>query len=227
MGQTYLTMKKLFLLLILSCVFNIGHTKNLTSKGQKEVEITAKSWLLSSQGQILQGKNTTEVRSIGSITKLVTAMVFLDEYESVTSKTDQDLLQRTLVSSDNRASKRLCDKVPDCILKMNMKARELGLNNTRFTEPSGLSVFNSSNAEELIKIVEAASQYPAIVRASKTRNGNTNPTVGKYNYVVSKTGYINLAGGCIVAKVDDRIVVILGSKNVHTRITELERLLRI
>jgi D-alanyl-D-alanine endopeptidase (penicillin-binding protein 7) len=189
--------------------------------------ITAKSWLVADHGHISQGKNTTEVRSIGSITKLVTAMVYLDEYGSLTSKTDQDLFQRMIVSSDNRASKRLCSKIPDCILKMNLKAKELELFNTKFTEPSGLSVFNSSNAEELVKIVEAASKYPEIVRASNTRQGNTNPTIGKYEYSVSKTGYIHLAGGCIVAKVKDRIVVILGSKNVRTRIPELEHLLSI
>lgn len=189
--------------------------------------ITAKSWLVAEHGHITQGKNTTEVRSIGSITKLVTAMVYLDEYESLTSKTDQDLFQRMIVSSDNRASKRLCSKIPDCILKMNFKAKELGLVNTKFTEPSGLSVFNSSNAEELVKIVEAASKYPEIVHASNTRQGNTNPTIGKYAYSVSKTGYIHVAGGCIVAKVKDRIVEILGSKNARTRIPELEHLLKI
>ena len=117
-----------------------------------------------------------------------------------------------IVHSDNRAAKTLCSKVPDCILLMNLKARELGLSHTRFTEPSGLSVFNSSNAEELVKIVETASTYTDIVSASRISKGNTNPTIKKYNYDVSKTGYIKLAGGCIAAKVNDKIIVILGSK---------------
>jgi D-alanyl-D-alanine carboxypeptidase len=65
------------------------------------------------------------------------------------------------------------------------------------------------------------------VKASQIRSHNTNPTIGKYHYIVSKTGYINKAGGCIVAKVDNKIVVILGSKNVKTRIPELEHLLRL
>lgn len=208
-------MKKLFLLLIV-----------LTTQCFAD-DITAKSWVVADHGHISQGKNTTEVRPIGSITKLVTAMVYLDEYGSLTSKTDQDLFQRMIVSSDNRASNRLCSKIPDCILKMNLKAKELGLSNTRFTEPSGLSVFNSSTAKELISIVEAASKYPEIVKASRIKNNNTNPTIGKYDYSVSKTGFINLAGGCIVAKVKDRIVVILGSKNARTRIPELEHLLKV
>jgi D-alanyl-D-alanine endopeptidase (penicillin-binding protein 7) len=203
----------------------------LTPKGQKDTEITAKSWIVSSEGQILHGKNTTEVRSIGSITKLVTVMVYLDAHKSVTSKTDQELIQRTLVSSDNRAAKRLCEAYPggkdDCIFMMNLKARELGLSHTKFIEPTGLSVFNISNAEELIKIVESASKYPEIVKASNTKMHNTNPLVGKHKFQVSKTGFINAAGGCIVAMQERKIVVILGSKNVRTRIPELEKLLKI
>ena len=213
-------MKKFLVALLLTVPF-------LSLAGQKPVEITAKSWIVSSQGQILRGKNTTEVRPIASITKLMTVMVYLDAYKSLNLKIDQNRVQRALVSSDNRASKRLCSKIPDCILKMNLKAKELGLVNTRFTEPSGLSVFNSSNAEELVRIVEEASKYPEIIQASQTTKRNTNPTIGKYDYTVSKTGFINLAGGCIVAKVGDRIVVILGSKNVRTRIPELEQLLAI
>ena len=56
--------------------------------------------------------------------------------------------------------------VPNCVTLMNLKARELGLTNTKFVEPSGLSVFNISNAEELVKIVEASSYYPEIVEAT-------------------------------------------------------------
>lgn len=193
--------------------------------------ITAKSWMVVDNGQVVAGKNTTEVRSIGSITKLVTVMVYLDAYKSLTLKIDQDLVQRALVSSDNRAAKRLCDAYPggkdDCIFMMNLKARELGLVNTKFIEPTGLSVFNISNAEELVKIVEESSKYPEIVKASNTQKRNTNPLVGKQKFQVSKTGFINASGGCIVAMQERKIVVILGSKNTHTRIPELDKLLRI
>lgn len=194
-------------------------------------EITAKSWLVVDNGQIINGKNSTEVRSIGSITKLMTVMVYLDAYKSLTLRIDQDLVQRALVSSDNRAAQRLCETYPggrgDCIFMMNLKAKELGLTHTKFIEPTGLSVFNISNAEELIKLVQAASNYPEIVKASNTKNRNTNPLVGKQKFQVSKTGFINAAGGCIVAMQERKIVVILGSKNTHTRIPELETLLKI
>ena len=214
-------MKKIFFILLflvlLDCMFNKSHAST----------ITAKSWIVAENGKILHGENTTEVRSIASITKLVTAMVYLD----AKIKVDRNLLQRALVSSDNRAAKKLCETYPgglrDCVEMMNYKTKELGLTKTKFVEPTGLSVFNTSNAEELIKIVEAASHYPEIVQASNTKKHNTNPTIGKYNYVVSKTGFINAAGGCIVAMVNNRIVVILGSKNTKTRIPELEKLIKV
>jgi D-alanyl-D-alanine endopeptidase (penicillin-binding protein 7) len=158
-------------------------------------------------------------------------MVHLDAYKSLTSKNDQTLVQRALVSSDNRAANQLCNDYPggrsDCIFMMNLKAKELGLTETKFVEPTGLSVFNISNAEELIKIVEAASKYPEIIHASQTIKRNTNPLVAKNRLTVSKTGFINAAGGCIVLMQDQRIVVILGSKNTRTRILEADALLKI
>jgi D-alanyl-D-alanine endopeptidase (penicillin-binding protein 7) len=122
---------------------------------------------------------------------------------------------------------------------LNTKANLLSLPNTRFIEPTGLSVFNVSTAEELIKIIITASYYPEIVQASKTSQvkiqirkkwlvfNNTNPIIGKrHDFIVSKTGYIRASGGCIVMMLDTdigrRIVVVLGSKNTHTRIPEAE-----
>ena len=203
----------------------------LTAFSSWSAPITAKSWLVADNGKIVDGINTKEVRPIASITKLVTVMVFLDANKSLTSKNDQELIQRAIVSSDNRASERLCNSYPggrgDCIFMMNLKAKELGLANTKFVEPTGLSVFNISNAEELIKIVQEASKYPEIVRASSTVKRNTNPLVAKKKLTVSKTGFINAAGGCIVLMQDQRVVVILGSKNTRTRIPEADALLKI
>jgi len=193
--------------------------------------ITAKSYLVIEDGKVITSQNTTEVRSIASITKLVTVMVYLDANKSMISKKDQELVQRAIVSSDNRATDKLCDKYPggrnDCVFMMNLKAKELGLSNTKFVEPTGLSVFNVSNAEELVKIVVEASKYPEIVQASHTRKRNTNPLIGKYDFDVSKTGFIRASGGCIVMMAGNKIVVLLGSKNTRTRIPEAESLLRL
>jgi D-alanyl-D-alanine endopeptidase (penicillin-binding protein 7) len=122
---------------------------------------------------------------------------------------------------------------------MNRKMYTLGLFNTKFIDPTGLSVFNVSTAEDLITIVLEAQKYPEIVAASKSSQikvkirkkwfifHNTNPIIGKrHEFIVSKTGYIQASGGCIVMMLDTdigrRIVVVLGSKNTHTRIPEAE-----
>lgn len=210
--------------------------------------ITAKSWLVADgSGQIIQGQNTKEVRSIASITKLMTAMVVLDAKldlnEQIGKFTRGQLIQLAIVKSDNKAAKELCETYPGgdrmCVSAMNRKAKSLQLSNTQFLDATGLSVFNLSTAEELIKIVSEASKYPEIVEASKMAEvkvrikrkwlvfKNTNPIIGKnHNVIVSKTGFINASGGCIVMLMDTdvgrRIVVVLGSRNTHTRIPEAE-----
>lgn len=204
-------------------------------------EITAESWLISDNGNIVSSKNPNQVRSIASITKLVTVMVFLD-MNPYPSERHQELIKRTLISSDNKAAKTLCDDFigghSDCIFMMNSKASQLGLKNTRFIEPTGLSVFNVSTAEELVKIVEEASKYPLIVESSNTKSvkikkhvyNNTNPHVNMYDVMVSKTGYIRMSGGCIVMMIKTteglKTAILLGSKNTHTRIEEIDRLLK-
>jgi D-alanyl-D-alanine endopeptidase (penicillin-binding protein 7) len=112
-----------------------------------------------------------------------------------------------------------------------------GLEQTRFVEPTGLSIMNISTAEELIKIVMMAKDYPEIVESSKmpsikiqtTKNkfltyNNTNPLVQQYEFIVSKTGFITASGGCIAMMltngISQRIVILLGSQNTKTRIPE-------
>jgi D-alanyl-D-alanine carboxypeptidase len=210
--------------------------------------ITATSWLVADQdGKVIQSENIQEVRSIASISKLMTAMIVLDADQNPTTMlagyTRQERLLMALVKSDNNSAKLLCDHYPggrdSCVRAMNEKASALGMVNTRFVEATGLSVFNVSTAGELVKLVMAASKYPAIVEASGSSAvkihmkkrwlviRNTNPIIGKrHHFIVSKTGYIRASGGCIVMMLDTdigrRIVVVLGSKNTHTRIPEAE-----
>ena len=230
----YLTIVLSLLLLIIS---NSSHAIN----------ITASSWLLADgTGKIIEGANTTEVRSIASISKLITVMVVLDAKQDLDQKigkyTRQELIRLALVKSDNNAAMALCENYLNgrisCVTAMNRKAKELGLSNTKFVEPTGLSIMNVSTAEELITIVMTAQSYPAIVNASNTRTdriktktswynfNNTNPIVSSYRFMVSKTGYIKASGGCIVMMLDTsvgrRIVVLLNSKNTKTRIPEAE-----
>lgn len=238
-------MRRILSILVFLTVLCNWQTANADTK---PVRITATSWLVSdSSGSILQQENIDQVRSIASISKLVTVMVVLDARqdlnESLKSNTRKELIQLALVKSDNKAAMELCDRYPggkeDCIRAMNYKMKELGLTNTRFVEPTGLSVFNVSTARELITLVQVAQNYPVIVEAANTSEikiklkkkwfifHNTNPIIGKrHSFIVSKTGYIRASGGCIVMMLDTdigrRIVIVLGSKNTHTRIPEAE-----
>jgi D-alanyl-D-alanine carboxypeptidase len=199
------------------------------------------------QGTVIQSENSSQQRSIASITKLMTAIVVLDAQQDLSDYikpyTRKELLQLALVKSDNTAASTLCKHYPggneNCIRAMNQKAKELGMINTKFIEPTGLSIMNVSTAEDLVKLVMTASQYPDIREASKTSEvkikirkkwlvfHNTNPIIGKrHDFIVSKTGWIRASGGCIVMMLDTdvgrRTVVVLGSKNTHTRIPEAE-----
>jgi serine-type D-Ala-D-Ala endopeptidase (penicillin-binding protein 7) len=242
MGRTFSTLALLAIL----------YHGQANASDTKPVPITAKSWLVADgKGNILDGENTKQQRSIASITKLVTAMVVLDAKQDLTEYikpyTREEMIQLALVKSDNRSSLDLCNHYPggtsSCVRAMNTKVRSLGLTNTRFVEASGLSVMNVSTAEDLIAIVMEASKYPEIILASRTSEvkikirkkwfvfRNTNPIIGqRHDFVVSKTGYIRASGGCIVLMIDTeigrRIVVVLGSKNTHTRIPEAEFIAR-
>jgi D-alanyl-D-alanine endopeptidase (penicillin-binding protein 7) len=215
-------------------------------------KVTAKSWLVAdSDGHIVQSENPDQVRSIASISKLMTSIIVLDAHQNLNEQigdfTRQQLLDMALIRSDNRASQVLCDNYIGgrvaCVRAMNIKARLLGMPNTNFVEPTGLSIMNVSTARELIKLVQASSTYPEIVKSASTSEvkikirkkwvvfHNTNPIIGKrHKFIVSKTGYINASGGCIVLMLDteigNRIVIVLGSKNTHTRIPEAEFIIK-
>ena len=238
-------MKKLILLLLL-----------LSSTAFASPKVTATSWLVADgEGNVIESKNSTEQRSIASITKLMTAMVVLDAHQDLDERigkaTRRDILKLMLVKSDNRAAELLCENYPggrsSCISAMNFKAYSLGTIETHYADPSGLNIMNVSTAQELVKIVMAASKYPEIIEASNTSHGriesgyqkkkkvktffaynNTNPLVASQDFIVSKTGYIRASGGCIVmmldTKIGRRIVVLLNSKNTKTRIPEANQL---
>ena len=211
-------------------------------------DITAVSWLVANgEGDIIQSENIYQERSIASITKLMTVMVVLDADQDldqfIKPYTRRELIQLAIVHSDNRASEILCQNYPggrtECVKAMNTKSKKLGMINSRFVDPTGLGVMNVSTAYDLIKLVKAAQYYPEIREASGMSEvkikikkkwlifRNTNPIIGKrHDFIVSKTGWIRASGGCIVMMLDTdvgrRIVVVLGSKNTHTRIPEAE-----
>ena len=219
-------------------------------------QVSAESWLVAdSDGKIIQGEKIDDVRSIASITKLMTTMVVVDAAQDMDEVlavkhstglrkfTRAELIQLAMVRSDNVAADALCRYYPTgydaCIDAMNAKAQALGLEKTRFVDATGLDSRNVSTARELIRVVAISSGYAPINLASKTPQfkiqlrkqwlifNNTNPIIGKrHEFIVSKTGYIRVAGGCVVMMLDTdkgvRTVVVLGSKNTRTRIPEAE-----
>ena len=215
--------------------------------------LTAKSWLVADDnGLILEGSHTTDVRSIASITKLMTSIVVLDSSQLLTETipkklynrkfTRQELLNLAIIKSDNNAARMLCEYYPggmfSCVQAMNNKANELKMYSSKFTDPTGLYNTNVSTAEDLVKLVMTAKNYPTITNASNTPSvswqvnkkryaifHNTNDLVGKgVHFIVSKTGWITASGGCIVMMLRGeqgvRTVILLGSKNTKTRIPE-------
>ncbi len=204
--------------------------------------VTAEAWIVAdSDGRVIHSFNGDQVRSIASITKLMTTMVVLDAKQPVDQKlgnhTRSELIQLAMIRSDNWAADQLCQSYPGgrsaCVQAMNRKAHELAMSNTRFVDPTGLGVMNVSTGQDLINLVQAAKNYSEIRLASQqawVRIGrqivyNTNRIVNS-DFLVSKTGYIRAAGGCVVMMLDTwvgrRIVILLGSRSTHTRIPEAQ-----
>ncbi|MFM0513804.1 serine hydrolase [Paraburkholderia sp. RL17-373-BIF-A] len=140
--------------------------------------------------EVLLEKNADTVRPVASLTKLMTAMVVLDEAQSMqetlmigdadidrlkhsgsripvgATLEREEMLRLALMSSENRAASALSRAFPGgqraFLRKMNEKAHALGMVATQFDDPTGLSADNVSTARELIKMADAASRYPLI-----------------------------------------------------------------
>jgi D-alanyl-D-alanine endopeptidase (penicillin-binding protein 7) len=216
-------------------------------------DLTARSWLVTDvNNNILAGKDVTTPRPIGSITKIMTVLAVMDSrpmmdqsflYSKTLRLTRQELIEIALVKSDNHAADMLCTNhlggYKRCIQAMNDLAARYGMENTRFTDASGISAGNISTAGDLLKLLAVAEKNYLIVSAAgkidvKIKNKKkwlvfkqTNPLIGHtHKFIVSKTGTTNAAGGCIILTVETerglRRVVVLGSKNGKTRIPEAE-----
>lgn len=226
-------------------------------------------------GAVLYEKNAEAVLPIASISKLMTAMVALDATPDLKeiltiSQDDVDVLKGTssrlrvgsqltreemlrlaLMSSENRAASALSRYYPGgrpaFVAAMNAKARMLGLSETHFEDPTGLTAANVSSARDLVKMVSAAHAYPLIREFTTTAeydvvlNGrtqtfrNTNPLVrakdsNDWEIGLSKTGYINEAGKCLVMQAwlnnKPTIIVLLDSWGKLTRIGDANRIKR-
>ena len=208
--------------------------------------ISAKAYIVTDlDGHVLLQRNADEIRSIASITKLITAQSssFFDQNELIVitrndvvagrmrssplragqSYTREQLTNLTLVSSDNIAAialgRTLID--PPSYLPQGMK----------WVEGSGLDPANVASARDLAEVARQlinTNVSRASVQASYSINDavrkSTNPLIGKlgWSFDLSKTGFINQAGGCVVSIFSvgsgrKLVVVVLGSRNVPER----------
>ncbi len=158
----------------------------------------------------------------------------------------EQALLLALLASENRAAHALGRTfpggLPTFVEAMNTKARELGLSGSRFEDPTGLSSGNVATAWDLARILEAAYRYPEI-RDFTTRPGttlqsgrrsiqfpNTNALVRnpRWNIGLSKTGYIEEAGRCLVmqAMLANRpvLVILLDSWGKYSRLGDANRI---
>ena len=222
--------------------------------------------------QVLLSKNDHAVLPIASLTKLMTGMVVseanlpMDEMITIsdedvdteknsrsrltvgTQLTRGELLHLALMSSENRAAHALGRTYPGGLNRfvalMNARAQQLGMHDTRYVEPTGLSSANQSSAQDLAVLVAAAYQNPQLRQLTTSPSheveigrrtlqfNNTNGLVKspEWNIGLQKTGYISEAGRCLVmqARVAGRklIMVFLDSAGRYSRIADAERVRR-
>jgi len=221
-------------------------------------------------GEVILDKNSDTIAPIASITKLMTAMIVLDRHLDLSQRivvsrddidtmkgsrsklrtgsvlTREQLLLLALMASENRAAAALARTYPggteNFVSMMNAKAQLLGMRNTRFVEPTGLSSENVASAHDLVRLVGAAHRYP-LIREYTTRESasveaygrmlsfrNTNTLVRNpdWDIKLSKTGYISEAGRCLVMHTQvanrDLIVVLLDSWGRYSRIGDANRI---
>jgi D-alanyl-D-alanine endopeptidase (penicillin-binding protein 7) len=219
--------------------------------------------------EILFSKNADAVLPIASLTKLMTALVVvevglpLDEMLEIsdadidtekgsrshlrpgTRLTRGEMLHLALMSSENRAANALGRHypggLPAFVEAMNRKAQSLGMRDTRYIEPTGLSSRNQSSAPDLARLVNAASAF-ALIRELSTspehrvavghrtlqfRNTNGLVRSKSWDIGLQKTGYIVEAGRCLVMQASmagrNLIMVFLDSTGKYSRIGDAER----
>ena len=222
--------------------------------------------------EILFSKNDQAVLPIASLTKLMTGLLVsearLSMSEVITISQDDvdtekgstsrlqvgtqlsrgELMHLALMSSENRAAHALGRSYPGgmsvFVGLMNTKARSIGMNDTSYSEPTGLSSKNQSSARDLAKLVKFAYGDPMLRELSTSpghqvavgkrtlQYNNTNRLVKNpaWDIGLQKTGYISEAGQCLVmqTKIAGRklIMVFLDSTGKLSRVADAERVRR-
>ena len=259
-----------------------GAMSKTQSREQRPPKIASASAIVISVpvGQVIFEKSADDVRPVASLSKLMSAIVFMEQCKHLRldalhqmntenrylakggdhsrlttnwSYSHLDILKAALMRSDNRAMPALMDscgmRLQEFAMHMNLKAKELGLKNTSFTEPNGLSQYNVSTAREYTKVMLEASRFPILNEIMQTRRdvitawrdgrsrqfslGNADILIGRkgVDVIGGKTGYTDIARYCFTVLnrlVDNSTVamVFLGAEGKHTRFGDFSRVHR-
>ncbi|MBL8524079.1 MAG: D-alanyl-D-alanine endopeptidase [Betaproteobacteria bacterium] len=247
-------------------------TPDLTKDGEPNLLSHAAMVFDPVTGKALYAKNAESAVPIASITKLMTAMVVLEAKQDLnepviidsadidtiknsrsrlpvgTAFRREDLMRLALMASDNRAAAALGRSYPGgtpaFVEAMNAKAKLIGLNSTRFVDPTGLAPGNVASPQDLALMVSEASRFPQIREYSTTPElhvtlpnakrslgfNNTNALVKNSGWDIglSKTGYISEAGKCLVmhATIGNNpvVIVLMDSWGKLTRLGDANRI---
>ncbi|WP_434953389.1 D-alanyl-D-alanine endopeptidase [Shewanella sp. HL-SH4] len=260
-------------LLLLASLTHQAYAATAVASSQQQ-ELAAGSAMLVdlNTNEVLYSSNINHQVPIASVTKLMTAMVVLDAKlpldEMITVDIHQAPIMRnvysrvrvgsevsretmmlmTLMSSENRAATALAHHYPGgyfaFIDAMNAKAKALGMEQTRYAEPTGLSADNVSSAKDLVILLQESQKYPLLGKLSSTEKKhiifnkprynldfqNTNKLVFKdgWNIALTKTGYTSKAGHCLImlTEMNKRKVafVVLDTFGKYTHIADASRL---
>lgn len=225
-------------------------------------------------GTLLYGERPYDLRSIGSVTKLMAVMVFLDQQpdleRSVVLNSNLDLviggrqyvgfgesirlrevLASVIIASDNSAARSLMRfsglSNEEFVEKMNEKAVEIGMGNTRFTEPTGIDPNNVSTAHQITMLLREAEKYDEILHYASMSNYTirhdngrlvnmdntngllrTNMNEKEFRVVNGKTGFLPQAGYVLSSTVESRgkkiHIVVMGADSVESRVQEVRAL---
>jgi D-alanyl-D-alanine endopeptidase (penicillin-binding protein 7) len=247
-----------------------GHLAGL-HRGDDPLELRSSVALVVDQdtNEVLFEKNKHAVLPIASVTKLMTALVTVDanlplaeelqmsQDEMVKAGSRSNLrpgfemtrgtaLHLALMSSENRAAQLLGRTYPGGVSRfveaMNAKARLLGMNDSHFADPTGLSAENRSSASDLVRLVKAAYEHDVIreysvsgelalavgKRTVSYRNTNRLTDNPEWEIGLQKTGYISAAGRCLVmqAVIEGKrvVMVLLDSVGKYSRLGDAERI---
>ena len=268
-----MTVVEMLVLVVLLCLL-VVQTAEAKPRKHKQIIPTNTMSIIHvdlNQDSIIKGQNIDQVRALASITKLMTAVVALDHSTNMEKKltlsskagsklprreyTRGELFHAMLIKSDNGAAETIAADYPGgrdkFISDMNIRAMMMGLKNTHFNDPTGLSSGNVSTAEEVSHLVVGAAFYPMIRDVSIKKEStiliqvkrkdrpvvlsNTNRVLLREfdSILLSKTGFTNPAGFCVAILIEHpvkneirhQVIVVMGAKNTTQRVDTVKRMM--